>query len=77
MWQEHGAAVVTVGTINGGVRSNVVGGSCTMTGTLRAITDENRRLVRQRTEEIIKVHINNGNMGAVHCALHMHGRCDA
>jgi hypothetical protein len=27
-----------------------------MTGTLRAITDENRRLVRQRTEEIIKVH---------------------
>lgn len=53
--QEQGAAVVTVGTINGGMRCNVVGGSCTITGTLRAVTDETRRLIRTRTEEIIKV----------------------
>lgn len=43
-----GAAIVTVGSIHGGVRNNVISDSVVMTGTLRAFDSTTRRIVRER-----------------------------
>jgi amidohydrolase len=46
------AAVVTVGSIHGGNRSNIIPEEVRMEGTLRALTPESRLLLRQRLTEV-------------------------
>lgn len=46
------AAVVTVASIHGGVRSNIIPAEVEMIGTLRALTPAHRDLLRQRLREI-------------------------
>lgn len=43
-----GPAVVTIGTINGGIRHNIVPDSVVMTGTIRTLDPEMRREVHER-----------------------------
>jgi amidohydrolase len=45
-----GAAIVTVGTIHGGVRANVISDSVVMTGTLRAFDSTTRRILSERVK---------------------------
>ena len=49
---ETGAAIVTVGKISGGVRSNIIPEEVEMLGTLRALDADARKLVHQRVREI-------------------------
>lgn len=46
------AAVVTVGQINGGVRSNIIPEELTMNGTIRTLDKESQELVHKRVNEI-------------------------
>lgn len=46
------SAVVTVGTIHGGTKNNIVAGEVEMTGTIRALNMETRELVKQRVREV-------------------------
>ena len=48
----EGAAVVTVGRINGGVRANIIPEQVELEGTLRALNDETRALLRTRVREV-------------------------
>ncbi len=48
----EGAAVVTVGTINGGVRSNIIPEQVVMTGTIRSLVPENRPLIHERIRRV-------------------------
>ena len=46
------SAVITIGTINGGTKNNIVAGEVEMTGTIRTLDFETRELVKQRVREI-------------------------
>ena len=46
------ALVITVGTIQGGTKENVVAGQVRMTGTLRSLTYENRDFAKKRMQAI-------------------------
>jgi amidohydrolase len=48
----EGAAVVTVGRISGGVRANIIPEQVELEGTLRALNDETRALLRTRVREV-------------------------
>jgi len=58
----EGAAVVTVGSINGGLRSNIIPGEVELKGTLRALQPETRALLQQRVRDIV-THVS-ASMGA-------------
>ena len=47
------AAVVTIGTINGGVRQNIIPEQVEMLGTLRAFTDEDEAMLVNRVKAIV------------------------
>ena len=47
------AAVVTIGSIHGGVRSNIIPESLYMLGTIRTLDNEMKKLVLKRLEEIV------------------------
>lgn len=46
-------AVLTIGTLNAGFRSNVIAESAELAGTIRAYTDRVRELMLRRAEEIV------------------------
>jgi metal-dependent amidase/aminoacylase/carboxypeptidase family protein len=46
------AAVVTVGKIQGGIRSNIIPEQVEMIGTLRALTPEDRQRIHDRVRQI-------------------------
>jgi amidohydrolase len=46
------AAVVTVGTINGGVRSNIIPEKVEMTGTIRTLSKDDEKMVIERIKQI-------------------------
>jgi amidohydrolase len=46
------AAVVTIGAINGGNRSNIIPESVTMLGTVRTLSDEDEKMVIARVKQI-------------------------
>ena len=48
----EGAAVVSVGRINGGVRSNIIPEQVELEGTLRALNEETRILLRERVRAV-------------------------
>ena len=48
----EGAAVVTVGTINAGVRSNIIPEEAVMTGTIRSLVPANRPLIHEQIRQI-------------------------
>ena len=47
-------AVVTVGTIHGGTKSNIIASEVEMTGTIRTLDFETRELVKKRVREIVE-----------------------
>ena len=47
-------AVLTIGKIQGGTRSNIVAERVTMEGTVRALSDANRRKIPQLMESVVK-----------------------
>ena len=47
------AAVVTIGSIHGGVRSNIIPESLYMLGTIRTLDNEMKKLVLKRLEKIV------------------------
>jgi len=47
--------VVTIGTINGGTVNNVIPGSVTMTGTMRALSEEARLLLRDELRNAFSI----------------------
>lgn len=50
----NAAAVVTVGSIHGGVRSNIIPESLYMLGTIRTLDAEMKKVVHQRLREIVQ-----------------------
>ena len=48
------AAVVTIGSIHGGVRSNIIPESLYMLGTIRTLDNKMKEVLLQRLEEIVK-----------------------
>ena len=46
------AGIVTIGSIHGGVRSNIIPEQVEMTGTLRAFTDEDEKLIIDRVKQV-------------------------
>lgn len=48
------AAVVTVGSIHGGVRSNIIPEEVTMEGTIRSLNNEMKAKIHERMETIVK-----------------------
>lgn len=48
----EGASVVTVGRISGGVRANIIPEQVELEGTLRALNDETRTLLRERVHAV-------------------------
>ncbi|MHA2031165.1 MAG: M20 metallopeptidase family protein, partial [Candidatus Kariarchaeaceae archaeon] len=48
--------VLTIGTINGGTRHNIIARSVEMTGTLRTFNEEIRTNIKKRIMEIVKNH---------------------
>jgi len=48
----EGAAVVSVGRITGGVRANIIPEQVELEGTLRALNDETRTLLRERVRDV-------------------------
>jgi len=44
--------VVTFGTIQGGIRHNVIASTVTLTGTMRSVHEGNRKLLRRRVPEV-------------------------
>lgn len=67
------AAVLTVGTIQGGYRDNVIAESVTFTGTIRSYTDEIRTLVIRRANEIVSGVA--ASLGASATFEHFRGGC--
>jgi amidohydrolase len=55
-------AVVTVGTINGGARRNIIADRVVLEGTVRTLSETNRRKVRQMMESVVR------NVGEIHGA---------
>ena len=55
-------AVVTVGSFHAGTVGNIVAGTAELSGTLRALDEETRRLVEEETENIVR-----GIAAAYHC----------
>lgn len=49
------SAVITVGTINGGTRPNIVAGRVTLSGTLRSAKEETRQLLFAEVERAFRV----------------------
>ena len=47
------STVITVGKINGGHNFNVISEEVSMSGTARAYTEKNQKLIKQRMEEVI------------------------
>jgi amidohydrolase len=47
------AAVVTIGSIHGGVRSNIIPEEVEMKGTLRALTKDDEKLIIERVKKIV------------------------
>jgi len=47
-------AVLTIGTINGGTRSNIIAEKVTLEGTVRAFSDDNRKKIPPLMETIVK-----------------------
>ncbi len=47
-------AVLTVGTINGGSRRNIIADRVTLEGTIRTLSEANRKKVQQLVESIVK-----------------------
>jgi amidohydrolase len=47
------AAVVTIGSIHGGVRSNIIPESLYMLGTIRTLDEEMKKIVLKRLEDIV------------------------
>jgi len=47
------STVVTVGTINGGYNFNIIADIVTLKGTTRSYTEKNRKLIKDRMNEII------------------------
>ncbi len=45
-------AVLTIGTINGGERRNIIAGEVSMTGTMRAFNEDTYELMKKRMNEI-------------------------
>src|SRR5690606_12016609 len=45
-------AVVTIGSIHGGIRHNIIPESVEMTGTIRTYSDEHQDLIHKRIDEI-------------------------
>lgn len=50
----HNAAVVTIGSIHGGNRSNIISEQVEMLGTVRTLSDEDERLVFTRVKQIVE-----------------------
>lgn len=50
----EGAAVITVGSINGGNRNNIIPDQVEMLGTIRTHSRETRELVHRRLDEVVK-----------------------
>ena len=48
------SGVVTIGKINGGYNFNVIADKVVMKGTCRAYTDKNKKMIKNRMEEIIR-----------------------
>ena len=48
------SAVITIGKINGGNNFNVIADEVDLIGTVRAYTEKNRELLKQRMDEIVK-----------------------
>ncbi len=48
----EGAAVITVGTINGGTRHNIIPDYAEMTGTIRALNETTRNLLHERIKNV-------------------------
>lgn len=48
------STVVSVGMINGGYNFNIIADEVVLKGTARAYTEENRQMIKQRMEEIIR-----------------------
>ncbi len=46
-------AVITVGTIDGGVRNNIIPDSATMTGTIRTFDPDMREMIHQRIQRTV------------------------
>ncbi|MDW7658123.1 MAG: M20 family metallopeptidase [Bacillota bacterium] len=47
-------AVISIGTINGGVKNNIIADTCTVTGTIRSKEPEEQRYYEERTEKIFR-----------------------
>jgi len=50
----HDAAVITIGTIQGGSRANIISETCKLTGTIRTFNPELSSLIHERIEAICK-----------------------
>lgn len=50
----HNAAVVTIGSIHGGNRSNIISEQVEMLGTVRTLSDEDEKLVFGRVRQIVE-----------------------
>ena len=59
-------AVVTVGTIHGGSRRNIIADRVVLEGTVRTMTEANRRKVRRAMESVVR---NAGEMFGADCRL--------
>lgn len=47
-------AVISIGKINGGIRSNIIADEVHLEGTVRTLTETNRSKIQQRMEDIVK-----------------------
>lgn len=47
------SAVISLGTINGGTKNNIITGEVTLTGTLRTLDPETRAFCKQRIKEVV------------------------
>ncbi|MCH8745478.1 MAG: peptidase dimerization domain-containing protein, partial [Chloroflexi bacterium] len=48
----QGPSIVSIGTINGGVRNNIIPASVEMTGTIRTLVPETRTLIHERVKRV-------------------------
>ncbi len=48
-----GSAVITIGTINGGTRGNIIADRVEMTGTIRTLDSDSRTLIMKRMNDIV------------------------
>jgi amidohydrolase len=59
-------AVVTVGTINGGARRNIIADRVVLEGTVRTLSETNRRKVRRMMDSVVR---NTGEIHGADCRL--------